>query len=134
MNVNATSGRRIDNVACTVDIAHTAEELYAHVSLHGVEVAPGDVVQIHVSPAPVDYGLRIACAGRATVVRAGWLRRMWTRTCGYFQLTALYEVSFSPARLDVATRFAPRGPHPSPSPKARGVYFALRAISRRKLA
>jgi hypothetical protein len=106
VTVTTSCGPRIEDVPCTVDIAHTPEDLHAHVSLHGAAVAPGDVVQIYMAPAPVGYSLRIACDQRATIVRAGWFQRTWTRMRGYFELAALYEVSFSSDRFDVARQHA----------------------------
>ena len=40
-----------------------------------------------------------APAREATVERAGWLERQWTRLCARFELSELYEVSFTPGRL-----------------------------------
>ena len=103
MSAAATTVRHTEDVACTVNISHTPEELFAHVSLHGVDVEPGDVVLVRAAELQIAYGQHVACACRATVVRAGWLLRVWTRVSGYFALSALYEVSFTPARLDIAT-------------------------------
>jgi hypothetical protein len=90
-------GSRVD-VPCTVDIAQTVESLHAHVELKGIDVEPGDSVLVHDAPTDVGYGEHIVCNRRATVVRAGWLRRFWTRATSRFELTLLYEVSFSPSR------------------------------------
>ena len=92
--------RRTVDVRCTVDVAHTAESLHAHVELAGVDVAPGDRVWIHDAPRQLAFGERMVGTRRATVERAGWLARWWTRTRSWFELTELYEVSFSPARTD----------------------------------
>ena len=102
MNVGALPGRRTEEVDCHLEIACTPEEMYAHVSLDGADIQPGDVVLVHAAPAQVDYGQRVDCARRATIVRAGLLARTWMRLRGYFALSALYEVSFSPARFAVA--------------------------------
>lgn len=92
--------RRTVDVPCTVDVAFTAESLHAHVELAGLHVAPGDRVWIHDAPGAVAFGECFATTHRATVERAGWLARWWTRTRSWFELTELYEVSFSPARTD----------------------------------
>ena len=89
--------RRVD-VPCTVDISQTAESLHAHVELDGIEVNAGDAVLVHDAPTYVAYGQRIVCGRRATVTRAGLLGRFWTRLTSRFELTLLYEVSFSPER------------------------------------
>jgi len=93
--------RSVD-IACTVDVAHTAETLYAHVTLDGIDVGPGDTVLVHDAPAAVGFGEHVLCARRATVVRAGWLRRAWTRLAGSFELLSLFEVGFSESTLHAA--------------------------------
>ena len=98
MNPRASTGRRRVQVPCTVDVSHTAESLHAHVELRGIAIEPGDSVLVHDAPTDVGFGQHIVCDRRATVVRAGWLRRIWTRATSRFELTLLYEVSFSPVR------------------------------------
>lgn len=88
------SPRRIE-VSCTVEIAHTAESLHAHVVLDGIEPEAGDTVLVHDAPTNVRFGESLVCRRRATVVRAGPVRRAWTRLRARFELTELYEVSFS---------------------------------------
>lgn len=92
------SARRTVRVPCTVDVEHTPESLHAHVDLDGIEVGPGDTVLVHGAPAHVDFGERLHCDAHATVIRAGWLERLWTRLTAHLELTELYEVSFSPRR------------------------------------
>ena len=87
------------DVDCTVDIAHTAEECYAHVAVHGVDIEPGDVFQIQQAPTKVRFGEHFACTRRATVIRGNWLTRLCARLRGYAELSSLYEVSFSSKRL-----------------------------------
>jgi hypothetical protein len=94
--------RRAVDVECTVDIALTAESLHAHVTLNGLDVGPGDVVVVHDAPAEIAFGQQIVCRRRATVVRAGRLRRAWTRLAGRFELLSLFEVGFSEAPLSPA--------------------------------
>jgi hypothetical protein len=89
-------GRRRIEVPCTVEIEQTAESLHAHVTLDGgLAVGPGDEVTVHDAPTGVPYGGRIVVRRTATVVRAGAVERLWTRLAGHFELTELYEVSFS---------------------------------------
>ncbi len=93
-----TQPRRFD-VGCTIEIEQTAESLHAHVSLDGdVEIRPGDEVEIHGAPIAVAFGDRLNLRRMATVVRAGWLRRLIAHAAGYLELTELYEVSFSDGR------------------------------------
>ena len=90
--------RSVD-IACTLDVAHTAETLHAHVTLDGIDVGPGDTVLVHDAPAAIGYGEHVLCARRATVVRAGWLRRTWTRLAGSLEMLSLFEVGFSESTL-----------------------------------
>ena len=91
-------GSRRLEVPCTVEVEHTPESLHAHVDLGGVEVGPGDTVVVHGAPSHVAFGERMECDARATVIRAGWLERLWTRLTAHLELTELYEVSFSTRR------------------------------------
>lgn len=86
-------------VPCTVEIAHTADDCYAHVVLQGIDVGPGDEVLVHDAPTRIAYGEHRLCETRATVSRASGLGRLWTRLTARFELTMLYEVSFSSARF-----------------------------------
>jgi hypothetical protein len=47
----------------------------------------------------VRFGDKLVLHRRATVERAGWLERQWTRFAARFELSELYEVSFTPGRL-----------------------------------
>lgn len=89
--------RRID-VPCTVEIEQTAESLHAHVELDGAEPEPGDEVIVHGAPSRVPFGETMTVRCRATILRAGPLRRLKARLEGYLELTELYEVSFTPGR------------------------------------
>jgi hypothetical protein len=101
--MRAVAGNRTIEVPCTVDVAHTPETLHAHVVLEGVDIGPGDEVLVHGAPTRIGYGERIVCRRRATVIRAGWWARAWTRLASRFELTLLYEVSFTPDRLGAVT-------------------------------
>ena len=91
-------GRRTVEVPCTVEVEQTPESLHAHAVPEDVDLRPGDVVLVHGAPGRIGFGDRVRIQGRATVVRAGPLRRAWTRLAGLFELTELYEVGFSPRR------------------------------------
>ncbi|HTW27024.1 MAG TPA: hypothetical protein VME92_07860 [Acetobacteraceae bacterium] len=87
--------RRIE-VACDVDMEQSPQTLHAHAIPDGVAIRPGDVVIVHDAPPAVAFGERLTMRCRATVLRAGPLRRAWTRTASLFALTELYEVGFQP--------------------------------------
>ena len=83
-------------VACTVDVEHSFDSLHAYVELpDGMRLAPGDAVRVHGDPIAVGYGDRTVLTRRATVMRAGWLERLWTRLVGRFEMMELLEFSFS---------------------------------------
>ncbi len=83
-------------VSCLVDLEQTHDSLHAHAVPRDVEIRPGDVVLVHGAPSSVPFGERLTRECSATVTRAGFLGRAWTRLSGMFQLTELYEVGFSP--------------------------------------
>lgn len=91
--------RRTLVTPCTIEIEHTARSLHAHVALDGEpELRPGDRVRVHGDPIRVRFGERLTLRREATVERAGWLERWWTRLAARFELSELYEVSFTPGR------------------------------------
>jgi len=63
-----------------------------------VPIYPGDRVRVHGSPIRVEYGEAARYDRVATVMRAGWLSRQWTRLMARLEITELYEVSFSAGR------------------------------------
>ncbi len=84
---------------CRIEIEQTPEHFHAHVRLAGdIELQPGDRVKVHGAPIRVDFGQSMAIERMATVTRAGPLVRLWIRMAAYFDLTELYEVSFTPGR------------------------------------
>lgn len=84
---------------CKVEIGHTAESLFAHVEIEGdFEIRPGDRVLVQNAPTETPFGFRITVERRATIVRAGLIERLWTRVLGNFELTELYDVSFTDRR------------------------------------
>lgn len=100
-------GRRFV-VGCTIDVEQSPDSLHAHVRLDGdIPIHPGDRVRVHGDPIRVAFGESITLRRTAEVTRATWLERAWTRFTAHFELTELYEVSFSgdapshrpPARL-----------------------------------
>ena len=84
---------------CTVEIEHTPRSLHAHVVIDGdFIVEPGDEVRVNDAPTDVPYGDRIVVRRTAVVVRASAAERAWTRFAGNFELTELYDVSFTERR------------------------------------
>lgn len=80
---------------CTVDVEQSATSFHAHVVLDGdVALGPGDRVFLHGAPVRVAFGERRVERRRATVERAGVLRRLWTRLAARFELTDLAEAGF----------------------------------------
>ena len=88
--------KRSEDVCCTVEVSNTFESLHAHVRFDGgVTVEPGDEVLVHGAPVEVPYGETAYLRRRATIRRAGWLERQWTRATGDFEFMELCEFSFS---------------------------------------
>jgi hypothetical protein len=77
---------RTVEVGCTIDIARMPDALYAHVELQGIDIRPGDTVLLHDAPTTIGDTTRIVCERRATVIRAGWLARLWARVTAPFWL------------------------------------------------
>ena len=67
----------------------------ANVVLADYEVGPGDRVRVHGAPIRVGFGERRVEERIATVERASAAERLWTKFAGHFEMTELYEVSFS---------------------------------------
>ena len=63
-------------------------------ALEGAGMARGDLAQQR----DCRIAERILVRRTATIVRAGLLERAWTRLAGNFELTELYDVSFSERR------------------------------------
>ena len=84
--------RAID-IRCLVDIEVTPDSFHAF-SPPDLDMRPGDVMVIHDAPVSVGFGDRLTRECRATIRRAGWLRRQWTKASGLFALTQLYDVGF----------------------------------------
>ncbi len=89
------SGETIET-GCTIAVAHTADELHAHVELDGdLIILPGDRVIVHGAPVTLPFGGELNLRRRATVTRAGALERAWTRLRSQLDITDLYEITFT---------------------------------------
>lgn len=88
------------DTGCTIEMAQTPDWFYAHAWLDSeVEIRPGDRVTVHGAPIRLRFGETICERRRATVQRAGLIDGLWTRLMAWFELTELYEVSFTPGRI-----------------------------------
>jgi mannose-6-phosphate isomerase class I len=97
--IAALFGRREVEVPCTVEVANTFDSLHAHVDLaREYDINPGDAVTVHGEEIHAAYGEAFVLERRATVSRAGWLERAWTRIVGNFEFMELLDISFSDRR------------------------------------
>jgi hypothetical protein len=93
------SARQTFEVPCSIEIEHSPRSLHAHVEIdREIEIQPGDQVLIQDAPARIPYGKRILLRRTATIIRAGFLERMCTRARANFELTELFDVSFTDRR------------------------------------
>ncbi len=100
MSPAKTSLMRHFTVPCTITVKHTTETLEAHVELDGgVQPTLGDRIVVHGRSVTVSFGESVSIRRNATVTRANFLEKLWLRLKSQFELTELYEVSFSPRRL-----------------------------------
>jgi len=85
---------------CRIAVAQTGSAFHAHVELDGdIAIGPGDKVQVHGAPITVPFGQDAVYRRIATVQPAGPLLRAWTRFAAHFDLTELFEVSFTTRRF-----------------------------------
>ena len=92
-------GRTVFDVPCTIEIENTFESLHAHVDLDGdVLIGPGDEVLVHGDIIRVPFGQKVTLRRQATVTQANAVGRWLTKFAAHFELTELYEVSFSSGR------------------------------------
>jgi hypothetical protein len=86
-------------IGCTVVVSNKMEELAAHVELDGnLDVGPGDKVLVHGEPIHPGFGETVVERRIATVTRATWFERMWTRWTGDFECLELLDTSFTDRR------------------------------------
>ena len=88
--------RRNERTPCTVEVSHTFESLHAHVRFNnGAIIHPGDEVTVHGDPVVAPYGQVVVEDRIATIKRAFWLERLWTKLTGDFEFMEMCEFSFS---------------------------------------
>lgn len=81
---------------CRVEVELSDEYCRANVVLaNDYQVGPGDRVKVHGAPICVGFGERRVEQRTATIQRASTVERLWTKFTGHFEMTELYEVSFS---------------------------------------
>ena len=97
--MTAVRHARSFDVHCTVTVSHTFEDLSAHVVLEGdIGIEPGDQVKVHGAAINPPYGHVQEERRLATVTRASWLERAWTRLTGDLDCLSLLDVSFTDSR------------------------------------
>lgn len=97
-------GRRTVQARAAVDLERTGDSFHAYAVPDGVDIRPGDVVQVHGIPTALAFGDHLQMDCPATISRAGRLLRAWTAFTALFQLTDLYEVGFEPSNAESQTR------------------------------
>jgi hypothetical protein len=83
----------------SLDMANTWDDLYAHVELEGVDIGPGDAVKLHNAPVNLPYGQKRQFTGKASYFKASSFKKWFITTFSRFEITMLYEVSFSSTRF-----------------------------------
>jgi hypothetical protein len=87
-------------IPCTIRVEHTYESLEAHVELDGgIKPGIGDKVLVHGAPVSVPFGRSLVLRREATVTRANFFEKALVRLQSMFELTELYEVSFTDGRV-----------------------------------
>ena len=88
--------RTTETTPCTVEVSHTFESLHAHVRFNnGAVVHPGDEVLVHGAPILASYGEILTEERTATIIRAFFFERIWTRLVGSLEFMEICEFSFS---------------------------------------
>ena len=88
--------RAIETAPCTVEVSHTFESLHAHVRFNnGAIIHPGAEVLVHGEPILAAYGEVLSEERTATIRRAFFFERFWTRLVGGLEFMEICEFSFS---------------------------------------
>jgi predicted thioesterase len=92
--------RTTHETPCTIEVEHSETSLHAHVNLDdNTPLQPGDRVRVHGASIQPVWGEKLTLRRMATVERASWLERQWTKISSNLELYELYEVSFTERRL-----------------------------------
>lgn len=92
--------RETISTQCTVTVRHTEETLEAHVELDdGLLPTVGDRITVFGEPIQVDYGRTVQFRRDAHLTRGCAMDKFWTKFRSLFDMTELYEVSFSSRRF-----------------------------------
>jgi hypothetical protein len=86
---------RLVAVTCDIDIEQSWESLHAHAIPDGVEIEAGDIIIVH-DTAGTLHAAHYVGQRNATLIRAGFWRRHWTRLRSIFEISELFEVGFQP--------------------------------------
>jgi len=84
------------SLTCEIDIEQTWESFHAHAIPQDIDIHPGDTILVHDVPTDIGFGESYTGHRPATLIRAGFLRRLFTRMRGMIELTELFEVGFDP--------------------------------------
>lgn len=96
MSWHRSAFRKDIPTACTVTVKHTEETLEAHVELDdGLLPQTGDRIKVYGQPVRVEYGSTITLRRSARLTRGSIFDKLWMRITAFFEMTDLYEVSFS---------------------------------------
>jgi len=90
-------------LTCDIDIEQSWESLHAHAIPDGVEIEAGDIIIVHDTESTLEAAHYIGQRD-ATLIRAGFWRRHWTRFCSIFEIAELFEVGFQTARFQPIVR------------------------------
>lgn len=91
--------RGADTIACRIAVERTNEHFFAHqVYYNNPAFEPGDSVITHGEEIHVQNGSKFLVKRRASVKKANWFQRQWTKFISILEITELYEVSFTGRR------------------------------------
>jgi hypothetical protein len=92
-------GARSFDLPCRVEVSHRFESMHAHVEFDPpIPMFAGDQVRVHGHPIRAPFGQTVVEHRQATIIRAPWYVRLWTRWTGDLECTELLDVSFSDRR------------------------------------
>jgi hypothetical protein len=82
-------------LTCDIDIEQSWESLHAHAIPDGIDIEAGDIIIVHDTGGTLNATHYIG-QRNATLIRAGFWRRHWTRLRSIFEIAELFEVGFQP--------------------------------------